>query len=289
MQIQRLVIAGCLAGLIVLAFGRSAQVTAEEAPAPGTPRVRPGVYTTWQYQTDKKRYWCRYEYSDRFGRPSYQFVLYYPDEGRSNVYYFQSSEGRIWACCTRPGAPGYSPSAIKWYRQDRSNRWVRRVDGDNPMTPDGSRYIGLQGDSRLPVPPAPETFAKLPAADRAVAERMHALLAEVAIEDDHIVGLDFGGSELKDEALPEVGKIASLQRLYLNSTQITDAGLKHLKGLSKLTHLDVSQTQVTDEGLKHLKELDNLRTLIVRGSGGISADGVRTARQSNPKLLITGP
>ena len=33
----------------------------------------------------------------------------------------------------------------------------------------------------------------------------------------------------------------------------------------------------------------DLRTLIVRGSQGISPEGVRTARKGNPKLLVTGP
>ena len=132
-------------------------------------------------------------------------------------------------------------------------------------------------------------FAKLADADRKAAERFHQLLAEVTLEEGRIVGLDFGGSDLADAALAEVGKVASLQQLYLNGTQITDNGLKHLAGLTNLAHLDVSQTQVTDAGLKHLEKLAALRTLIVRGSQGISPDGVRVARKSNPKLLVTGP
>ncbi len=256
----------------------------EDASAP----ARTGSYTAWQYQTDKKRYWCRYNYLNGSGRPSHQFVLYYPDEGRSKVYYFQTPGGRIWACCTRPGAPGYVATVMKWYRPDAAGEWVRRADGDCPAPPDGGRRIAAQGDATLPVTPPPETFAKLPAADRQAAERFHRLLADVTIEDGAIVDLDFGSTDLKDAALADVGKIASLQRLYLNGTQVTDAGLKHLAGLTKLAHLDVSQTQVSDEGLKQLAGLAALRTLIARGSYGISAGGVQAARKINPRLLITG-
>jgi hypothetical protein len=284
-----LFLAACVASGLALVCGHGFLVQSAEAEkAPPGAGVPPGKYTAWQHQAERKRYWCRYEYTDRFGQRGHQFVLYYPDEAHHTVYYFQTPAGRIWACCTCPGAPGYSASATKWYRQDNAGKWVRRADGDSPTAPDGRR-IAAVGDTPLPVPPPPEAFAKLPEAERAAAERMHQLLAEVTIDDERIVGLDFGGSELKDDHLAEVGKVASLERLYLNSTQITDAGLKHLAGLSKLAHLDVSQTQVTDEGLKHLQGLGALRTLIVRGSGGISPDGIRTARKQNPKLLITGP
>jgi hypothetical protein len=251
--------------------------------------ARAGTYTSWQSQADKKRYWCRYNYTNSVGQASYQFVLYYPEEGRNKVYYFQTPGGRIWACCTRPGAPGYTASSMKWYRQDKAGKWVRRADGDSPLPPDGGARITATADSPLPVTPPPEAFAQLSADDRQAAERFHQLLAEVAIEDSRLVGLDFGASDLKDGPLADVGRITSLERLYLNGTQITDAGLKHVAGLVNLKHLDVSQTQVTDEGLKQVEKLPALHTLIVRGSQGISAEGIRTARKNNPRLLITGP
>jgi hypothetical protein len=278
----------CLTAFVAIGLGFGAKrAVAEEAREPRQPAA--GTYTAWQYQADKERFWCRYNYTNQSGQAGYQFVLYYPDEKRNGVYYFQTPTGRIWACCTRPGAAGYSATAMKWFRQDNAGKWVRRADGDDPSPPDGGPRIGAQGDSRLPATPPPEAFAKLSEADRKAAERFHQLLGEVAIEEGHIVGLDFGGSDLADAALAEVGKVASLQRLYLNGTQITDNGLKHLAGLTSLTHLDVSQTQVTDGGLKHLEKLASLRTLIVRGSQGISAEAVRTARKSNPRLLVTGP
>ena len=278
----------CLATSLVaamafwVALGRAEEVREPRQAAAGT-------YTAWQYQADKERFWCRYNYTNKSGQASYQFVLYYPDEKRSSVYYFQTPTGRIWACCTRPGAAGYSASAMKWFRQDNAGKWVQRADNDDPSPPDGGPRIGAQGDSRPPPTPPPESFAKLSPADRKAAERFHQLLGEVAIEEGQIVGLDFGGSDLADAPLAEVGKVASLQRLYLNGTQVTDNGLKHLVGLANLTHLDVSQTQITDGGLKHLEKLAGLRTLIVRGNQGISSEAVRTARKSNPRLLVTGP
>jgi hypothetical protein len=289
MPFSRFAAAMCLACSISFVGGSgflARPARAEEARAPA---ARAGSYGAWQYQADKKRYWCRYSYTNGSGQAGYQFVLYYPEEERSKVYYFQTPAGRIWACCTRPGAPGYNAASMKWYKLDNAGKWVRRADGDCPAPPDGGGQIAAAGDARLPVTPPPAAFAQLSAADRQAAERFHQLLAEVTIEDSRLVGLDFGGGDLKDAALADVGKIASLERLYLNGTQITDAGLKQLAGLTKLTHLDVSQTQVSDAGLKHLERLAALRTLIVRGSQGISADAVRTARKNNPRLLITGP
>src|SRR5262245_52604065 len=124
----------CFAACLCFAAKRG---LAEEVPAPAPRQPPPGTYTAWQHQPEKDRYWCRYNYTNQNGQAAYQFVLYYPDEKRSNVYYFQTPAGRIWACCTRPGAANYSHTSMKWFRQDNAGKWVRRADGDDPTPPDG--------------------------------------------------------------------------------------------------------------------------------------------------------
>lgn len=288
-MLSRLPAATGLACSMVLTIGGGSLFQPAAAEDASAPKQRAGSYTAWQFQADKGRYWCRYSYTNTRGQSAYQFVLYYPEEGRSKVYYFQMPGGRIWACCTRPGAPGYNSASMKWYRLDTAGQWARRADGDCPAPPDGGHRIASAGDAPLPATPPPESFAKLPSADRQAAERFHRLLAEVSIEEGRIVGLDFGGTDVQDAVLADVGKLADLERLYLNGTQVTDEGLKHLAGLKKLAHLDVSQTQVSDEGLKQLARLPVLQTVIVRGTYGISRDGVDAARKIKPRLLVTGP
>ena len=48
--------------------------------------------------------------------------------------------------------------------------------------------------------------------------------------------------------------MTNLERLSLNSIQITDAGLVHLKGLTSLEELEFRQTQVTDAGVAELEK-----------------------------------
>ena len=48
--------------------------------------------------------------------------------------------------------------------------------------------------------------------------------------------------------------LTELQKLRLNSYQITDAGLVHLKGLTKLEELTLNETQITDAGVAELKK-----------------------------------
>jgi hypothetical protein len=69
-----------------------------------------------------------------------------------------------------------------------------------------------------------------------------------------------------DEDLPQLTKIANVQLLALDGTQVTDAGLANLKGLTELKILDLARTQVTGQGLVHLKALPQLKELDLTGT-----------------------
>ena len=78
---------------------------------------------------------------------------------------------------------------------------------------------------------------------------------------DQITELDFTRSKLNDAGLEHIGKCTNLQRLWLQSTNVTDVGLINLETLSELTELRLSGTRVTDNGLRHLAKLLNLQQL----------------------------
>jgi len=275
--------------LVIATTLLSASLPLLAAEPAGKSKSKASPYTRWEHQQAKQRYWCTYRYTNRSGTKTYQYVLFYPDKARKAFYYFRDRSGRVWACCRRPGAAGYIPGVMKWYRKDRRGRWVARDEGECPRPPDGSRRIVAEDNSSLPVSPPPAEFATLSESDRAEAVRFHQLLAEVAIEDGKIVGLDCGRCQsVNDAALADIGKVASLRRLYLDSTSVTDQGLKQLSKLNNLVHLDLSQTRVSAQGLKQLESLKGLRTLILRGCY-VSPKAVANLRRSNKRLLVTSP
>jgi hypothetical protein len=66
---------------------------------------------------------------------------------------------------------------------------------------------------------------------------------------------------LSDEDLVHLKGLTSLERLYLDDTQVTDAGLVNLSGLRNLEYLSLESTKVIGPGLTHLKDLPNLAIL----------------------------
>jgi hypothetical protein len=71
----------------------------------------------------------------------------------------------------------------------------------------------------------------------------------------------------------------------LERSDVTDEGLKHLAKLAKLRSLDLRQTAVTDAGLKHLEGMVELRELFVTSSKVTDA-GVFALRKALPKCRI---
>lgn len=85
-------------------------------------------------------------------------------------------------------------------------------------------------------------------------------------EGKPVTVVNFGTTQVGDEALANLKGFAKLQKLTLNGTKITDAGLEQLKGLEGLKKLYLVDTKVTDTGLAHLKELKSLEILSLVGT-----------------------
>jgi class 3 adenylate cyclase len=81
------------------------------------------------------------------------------------------------------------------------------------------------------------------------------------ISDLHLEFLDVDGVRgITDIGAERLGRMRSLQYLYLKDTRISDIGLAHLLNLNELRELHVKGTDVTPDGLDRLKKaLPNLR------------------------------
>jgi len=103
--------------------------------------------------------------------------------------------------------------------------------------------------------------------------------------DHSVVKVYLHSTEVKDEDLAAIEKLAKLQNLFLGKTSIGDAGLEHLKGAGGLRTLSLNGTQVTDAGLKSLAGLKNLKTLNLQDTQ-VTEAGLQQLRQALPGVTI---
>ena len=78
-----------------------------------------------------------------------------------------------------------------------------------------------------------------------------------------LVWLKLGDSNMDDQKLQEIGKLAALTHLSLQRTAVTDNGIKLLNNLPKLQYLNLVGTQVTVKGLTQLSGLKELKQLFI--------------------------
>src|SRR5262245_42606557 len=69
-----------------------------------------------------------------------------------------------------------------------------------------------------------------------------------------------------DRGMRHVGRMTTLDTLYLTGTSVTDDGLRNLAGLGELTDLALDGTGISDAGLAQLEGLTKLRRLNLLGS-----------------------
>ena len=100
-----------------------------------------------------------------------------------------------------------------------------------------------------------------------------------------VVSVRLKRTPITNAGLVHLGKLASLERLYLEETSISDTGLKHLAALSKLKILNLYGTRITDAGLDHLKSLTSLERLFV-GETQVTGTGVAPLKKSVVDLLV---
>jgi hypothetical protein len=60
---------------------------------------------------------------------------------------------------------------------------------------------------------------------------------------------------LTEEALQEIGRMVTLERLRLSRSRLTDAGIEHLHSLRQLRILEIDHTRLTKLAVEKLQEL----------------------------------
>ena len=94
-----------------------------------------------------------------------------------------------------------------------------------------------------------------------------ATLRVLLTAQDQITRLDLGESDITDEGLAIVGKLANLTFLKLDGTGVTDEGMQNLLSLSHLVSLNLVDTQITTAGLATVRQLPELERVFTYGTG----------------------
>lgn len=75
------------------------------------------------------------------------------------------------------------------------------------------------------------------------------------------------GFHLSDNSFNGLANFTRLQELVMHSCQVNDSTAATIGKIKSLERLFLSGGEVTDEGLKHLRELTSLREMIIYGNG----------------------
>lgn len=118
--------------------------------------------------------------------------------------------------------------------------------------------LSLSGNDRL----MGRTFSEL------IKEGRFAALTTL-VADQTLFG--FGG-------LKELSSLKELERLSLNSCDVTDEALLGIRGCTSLRFLSLGSNKITDEGLKSLSALKQLEELHLHGNPAITDDGLPRLR-----------
>lgn len=95
------------------------------------------------------------------------------------------------------------------------------------------------------------------------------------------IGVD---SPLVDDDLALLRHVPELQRVRIDSPQITDAGIHHLRNLGGLQTLHLYSPSVTDACLADIRALRSLTSLDVQSAAGLSRAAVLAAAAAMPWL-----
>lgn len=81
------------------------------------------------------------------------------------------------------------------------------------------------------------------------------------LEPLKLKGLNLSRTHITNESLEEIGKLRTLETLFLNLNYIDDSGVSYLRTLENLQELHMSETGITDNGVEMISHLQNLRRL----------------------------
>ena len=111
------------------------------------------------------------------------------------------------------------------------------------------------------------------------------LLEELLDVKKQVVSISLSRMPVKDEDLSVVNQFPNLEKLNLNSTDITSKGLEQLKSLKNIKELSLSGTAVTKEAVEKMSALPKLNSLFIWNTK-IDTLQVADLRKKFPKLYI---
>lgn len=148
-----------------------------------------------------------------------------------------------------------------------------------------------QGCSRTPVAaPAAKPAAKTVAADDAASVQAVAEAGAKATKNGNgsITTVDFRGTTVSADALAGLAGLPTLSSLLLSETNVTDEHMAVVGKLASLTNLDLRGCEVTNKGIAELGGLSNLKALRLSGKNGktdVTDDAMETIAKL-PKLKV---
>lgn len=119
-------------------------------------------------------------------------------------------------------------------------------------------------------PTKPDSVAKTTDAPNLI-KALEASGAKLKLDGDgHVIEADFRGSQVADDGLSPLTKLAKIRSVKLNETSITDAGLSTIGSIGTLTNLDLRGCSVTDQGVAKLAGLQKLKAIRFSGKSGLT-------------------
>lgn len=102
---------------------------------------------------------------------------------------------------------------------------------------------------------------------------------------DKLVWLDCSKLTLEENAYQRITQLQQLERLHLDSSNVSDNELKGIAQLPKLSYLNLYNTSISDSGLKALAQAPALSKLYLT-STKVTENGIQSLQQAKPKLQI---
>jgi hypothetical protein len=108
--------------------------------------------------------------------------------------------------------------------------------------------------------------------------------------------LSLAHTAIGDAGVAHLHGLAKLRRLYLNATEVTDAGLAYVKTLTRLETISLGATRITDAGVAHLFGLSNLKKISfddsyagarARRSSRLTAEGMAALHRALPRCTVS--
>jgi uncharacterized membrane protein len=111
------------------------------------------------------------------------------------------------------------------------------------------------------------------------------ILSSLIALKTHVVWLNLGYTDIKDEDMLTISALENLRVLYLNNTAITDKGIDYCKNLKQLRYINLVSTSVTDKALIVLRDINPLEKIYAYQTK-LAPHGVSDFLSKSPRVVV---